>query len=144
MDTAVKTVVTFKSAVFNSSEPKDYFINPSCFGDDVARWLSEQLRNKGYQAAATPCQEDFGWYFTFLVSGIEHCFVIGHRPGDDKSHGVWIGWLERSRSFFASLFKGRQRGIQLAAVQAIHEILSNSPQIQDVHWHSQRESDRGI
>ncbi|MGB9103915.1 MAG: hypothetical protein WCC59_04075 [Terriglobales bacterium] len=143
MDTTVKTVVTFKSSAFNMSEPKEYFINPGSFGDDVARWLTEQLRCKGYQAAEVPGQEDFGWYFTFLVSGIEHCFVIGHRPGDDKSEGVWIGWLERSRGLVASVLRGRKRGIQPAAAWAIHEILSSSPQIQNVRWHFHRDFDSG-
>src|SRR6185503_13266657 len=98
MDATVKTVVTFKSSAFNVSEPKEHFINPCCFGDDVARWLAEQLRDKGCQAGYVPGQEDFGWYFSFLVAGIEYCFVIGHRPGDENGEGVWIGWLERSRA----------------------------------------------
>ena len=143
MDTTVKTVVTFKSSVFNMSEPKEYFINPCCFGDDVARWLAEQLRSKGYQAAEVPGQEDFGWYFRFTKSGIEHCLVIGHRPGDNNEEGLWIGWLERSRGFLASLVGARKRGIQPAAARAIHEILSGSPQIRDVRWHFGRDFDSG-
>jgi hypothetical protein len=39
MDTTIKTVVTFKSSAFNMSEPKKYFVNSSCFGDDLAGWL---------------------------------------------------------------------------------------------------------
>jgi len=117
MDATVKTVVTFKSSAFNVSEPKEHFINPCCFGDDVARWLAEQLRDKGCQAAYVPGQEDFGWYFSFLVAGIEYCFVIGHRPGDENGEGVWIGWLERSRGFVASMFGGRKRGIQPTAAR---------------------------
>jgi hypothetical protein len=90
METTVKTVVIFKSSAFNMSEPREYFINPGCFGDDLAKWLAEQLRGKGHQASEMPSQEDFGWYFTFIISGVEYCFVIGHRPGDG-AEGVWIG-----------------------------------------------------
>src|SRR5437588_675097 len=97
MSATDKTMVTFKSSAFNMSEPRDYFINPCCFGDDVAIWLTKQLRTKGYQASEAPGQEDFGWYFTFRASEIEHCFLIGHRPGDGKNEGEWIGWLERKR-----------------------------------------------
>jgi hypothetical protein len=142
MDT-VRTVVTFKSSAFNFSEPRDYFINPCCFGDDVAGWLAEQLRRKGYPANDGPCQEDFGWYFTFRVSDISYCFVIGHRPGDENTEGEWIGWLERSRGFMASIFGGRNRDIQPAAAQVIHEILSNSPQIRDSRWHFRHDFRRG-
>ena len=118
-------------------------MNPCCFGDDVAKWLIELLRGKGYQTAETPVQEDFGWFFTFAVSDIEHCFVIGHRPGDCKTEDSWIGWLERSRGFVASALGGRKRDIQPDAVHAIHEILSNSPQIRNVRWHLQRDFDSG-
>jgi hypothetical protein len=91
METTVKTVVTLKSSTFNMSEPREYFINPGCFGDDLAKWLAEQLRSKRYQASEVPGQEDFGWYFTFVESGVEHCFVIGLRPGDDDAEDLWIG-----------------------------------------------------
>ena len=138
MDT-VRTVVIFKSAAFNFSEPRDYFINPCCYGDDVARWLAEQLHCKGYQADDVPGQEDFGWYITFRVSDISYCFVIGHRPGDENTEGEWIGWVERSRGFTALIFGGRNRGIQPAAAQVIHEILSNSRKIRDIHWHLLRD-----
>jgi hypothetical protein len=143
METTVKTVVTFKSSAFNVSEPREYFINPGCFGDDLAKWLAEQLRSKGHQASEAPGQEDFGWYFTFMESGVEYCFVVGHRPGDDESEDVWIGWLERSRGFVASVLGGRERDIQPGAAWAIHEILSSSPRIQNVRWHLRRDFDGG-
>lgn len=131
----VKTVVTFRSSVFNMSEPKEYFINPCCFGDDLARWLAGQLRGKGHQADEEPGQEDFGWYFDFSVSGVKHCFVLGYRPGDENEEGSWIGWLERRRGLVAFLLGAHKRGIQPAAVRAIHEILAGSPHIWDVRWH---------
>jgi hypothetical protein len=143
MDTTVKTVVTFRSSLFNMSEPKEYFINPCCFGDDLARWLAGELRGKGYQADEEPGQEDFGWYFDFSVSGVKHCFVIGYRPGDDTEEGVWIGFLERRRGMIAFLLGTHKRGIQPAAVRAVHEILAGSPHIQNVRWYLRRDFDRG-
>jgi hypothetical protein len=142
METTLKTVVTFKSSAFNMSEPREYFINPCCFGDDLATWLAEQLRRKGHQASEKPGQEDFGWYFTFLISGIEYFFVIGHQPGDG-AEGAWIGWLERKRGFVAFVLGGHKRGIHPDAAWAIHEILSSSSQIQNVRWHLRRDFDSG-
>ena len=40
----MRTLVTFRSSAFNTTQPKDYFINPGCFGDDVAKWLMGELR----------------------------------------------------------------------------------------------------
>ncbi|HET6841139.1 MAG TPA: hypothetical protein VFK06_05550 [Candidatus Angelobacter sp.] len=139
----VKTVVTFKSSAFNMSEPKEYFINPCCFGDDLARWLAGQLRGKGHPADEAPGQEDFGWYFDFSVSGVKHCFVISHLPEGDTEEGAWIGFLERRRGLIAFLLGAHKRGIQPAAVRAIHEVLAGSPQIWDIRWHFRHDFDRG-
>jgi hypothetical protein len=125
------------------TEPKDYFINPSCLGDDVANWLLGELRKQGLKAAEKPGQEDFGWYLNFEVRSIGHTFVIGHRPTGKTEAGTWIGWLERSRGFIGSLFGGRKRGIEPSAIEAIQRILSSSALIREVRWHRQRDFDRG-
>jgi hypothetical protein len=143
METENRSVVTFESTAFNMAEPKDYFINPCCFGDDVAKWLIGELQKQGVETDKKPGQEDFGWYLNFRVKGTEHTFVIGHRPNGDSEAGTWIGWLERSRGFIGSLLGGRKRGIQSSAVEAIHGILSSSPLIRDVRWHYQRDFDKG-
>ncbi len=149
MTSEIKTIVTFESSLFNTSEPKEYFINPCCYGEDVAKWLVEQLRAKGYEAGGTLGQEDFGWYFTFRMSGTEYCFVIGHRPKqkdaeeDKEEVGLWIGWLERSCGFVASMLGGRKRGIQAAPSQAIHAILLSSPQVWNIRWHLERDFNSG-
>jgi hypothetical protein len=142
MNSEIRTVVTFEGTAFNMTEPKDYFINPCCFGDDMAKWLIGELRKEGIETDEKPGQEDFGWYLNFEVAGIGHTFVIGHRPTGESEEGTWIGWLERSRGF-SSLLGGRKRGIQLSAVEIIHRVLSASPLIRDVRWHFQRDFDKG-
>src|SRR5215468_11314442 len=131
---SLKTEVHFRSTAFNCSEPKDYFINDCCFGDDIARWLIQQLRAQGVQTADEPGQEDFGWYLTFHVGGTEHCFVIGFQPNNPTTGDRWLGWLERQTGFLGSLFGGRKRGILPEAVQAIDTALRASPDVQCVTW----------
>jgi hypothetical protein len=138
----VKPIVTFNSSAFNTTDPKDYFINPCCFGDDLAIWFSDQLRRKGHRVVGAPGQEDFGWFFNFVVSGVEHCFVIGHRPGDEQDEPTWIGRLERT-GFLTSLLGRRKKNLQAGAALAIHEVLSTSPQIRNVRWHLRSDFDRG-
>jgi hypothetical protein len=111
------------------------------FGDDVAKWLIEQLRRLGYETTDSPGQEDFGWYLNFKVNGAGHCFVVGYRSGGSNEEGVWIGWLERSRSLLPSILWGRKRGISPQAVNAIHSVLKGDPAIQNVHWHLKRDFD---
>jgi hypothetical protein len=141
MRTGIRAVVTFESTAFNTSLPRDYFINPCCFGDDLAIWLIDQLRRRRYEPESKPGQEDFGWYLNFQVSGFNHCLVIGYRPGEDSEKGVWICMLERNRGFIASILGGRNREIHPEAAQIIHEILSKAPQISDVKWHFKDEFD---
>ena len=140
----IRTVVSFTSTAFNKTEHRSYFINKGCFGDDVAKWLIGELRENGVNADREPGQEDFGWYFNFVVGEKAHTFVIGYRPGDEKDEeGTWIGWIERDRGLFGSIFRARKRGIDPLAIWAIHSILSVSPKVQDVRWHCQQDFDKG-
>jgi len=143
MHSETRTVVTFESSAFNMDEPKEYFINLCCFGDDVAKWIIGELRKQGVKTDEKPGQEDFGWYLNFEVAGSGHCFVIGHRPTGENEAGTWIGWLERGRGFIGSVMVGRERGIQPLAAEAIHQVLSSSPLIRDVLWHFQSDFDKG-
>ena len=131
----MKTEVAFRTTAFNCTEPKDYFINDGCFGDDLCRWLIGELRVRGYQTADEPGQEDFGWYFTFHAGGAGHCFVVGFQPNDPAAGDRWLGWLERQAGFLASLFGRRTRGVLPEAVQAIDAVLTAAPDISRVRWH---------
>jgi hypothetical protein len=135
MNSAIRTVVTFESTAFNMTKPKDYFINPCCFGDDLAEWLISELRKQGMRTDEKPGQEDFGWYLNFDTAGVGHTFVIGHRPNGETEAGTWIGCLERKRGLIGSILGGRRRGIQASAAQAIHQILTGSSVVREVRWH---------
>jgi hypothetical protein len=133
-----------KARPSNMTEPKDYFINPCCFGEDVAAWLIGELRKRGMGTDEKPGQEDFGWYLNFEAAGIGHTFVIGHRPNGETEAGTWIGWLERKRGLIGSILGWRRHGIQHSAAQAIHQILTGSPVVRDVRWHFKGDFDSGI
>ena len=139
MESEIRTVVTFESTAFNMATPRDYFINPCCFGDDVAVWLIRELRKQGMGTDEKPGQEDFGWYLNFEAAGVGHTFVIGHRPNGETEAGTWIGWLERRRGLIGSVLGGRKRGIHASAAQAIHHILTGSSVVRDVRWHFRRD-----
>jgi hypothetical protein len=63
-----RTVVTFQSRSFNTAEPRDYFINPCCFGDHAGRWLIQRLQSNGIETGPDAGQQDFGWYFNFKLA----------------------------------------------------------------------------
>jgi hypothetical protein len=130
----MKTGVFFHSTAFNCTEPRDYFINECCFGDDVARWLIQELKTRGIKTADEPGQEDFGWYFDFEAGGVPHCFVIGFQENDPAAGDRWFGSVERHTGFLSSIFGGRNRGVLPEAVEMIDTALKSSPDIQRITW----------
>ena len=130
----MKTEFSFVSTLFNRTEPKEYFINEICFGDDAAWWLIEKLREQEIPTATRPEQEDFGWYFTFIVDGVEHALVIAFQPSDIPKGDRWVGSIERHVGFFRSVLGGRRRGILPEAITAVDKALKTSPEIQELTW----------
>jgi hypothetical protein len=144
MKSGIRTVVTFESTAFKMTKSKGYFVNPCCFGDDVAEWLIGELRKQGVRTDEKPGQEDFGWYLNFEAAGITHTFVIGHRPRGETETGIWIGWLERKRGLIGSILGQRKRGIQASAAQAIHQTLTASSAVREVRWHFRDDFNDGV
>jgi len=128
----MRTEATFRSSAFNTSDVKPYFINPGCFGDDLAKWIMARLRSSGVRTADEPRQEDFGWYFEFEVPAGTHCCVLGYQA--DHPEGLWLLWLERRRGFLGSIFGMRKRGIDPAAVKALQDVLGAAPEIRHLQW----------
>jgi len=126
----VRTLVTFRSKKFNTSTSKPTYINPSCFGDDLAAWLVRELSSIGVSADSKIGQEDFGWYLGFQRGSRKYHFVVGYNPD-----GYWMGWLERRRGLIASLFGARRRGIEPDAASAIHRVLASAEDVLEVRWH---------
>lgn len=131
------TAFAFKSEAFNTTEQRAYFINPECYGDDVARWLSARLRANGYRADEEPGQEDFGWYFSFDVAGVPHDIVVGFRPADEDEAGEWLCWVERETGLIGSLL-GRRKYVSPEAMEAIRTIL-DSPVISGVRFCAEKQ-----
>ncbi len=143
MGKPIRTLVTFASTAFNTTEMKEAFINANCYVDDFSVWFIKELRRRGTKPTDRPVQEESGWYFTFEVDGAAHDFIIGYRPGRRGAQGVWIGWLERKRGLIGSALGGRKFGIRRSAVGIVHDILSGSTRIKDIRWHNRQEFDSG-
>lgn len=123
--------VSFKTKKFNCTEPKDYFINPICFGDDVGKWLIECFRQRRVTFEEDgPDQEDFGWYVNFSVSGKDYTVLIIFSEEERQWHFI----LEYNAGLIASLFGKRRRMVDAAAIDLIDEILKSEPEISEINW----------
>jgi hypothetical protein len=125
----MKTEASFTSIAFNNTEPRPYFINEECYGDDLAKWMIARLRSLGVRTDDEPGLEDFGWYFDFWVAAGRHCCVLGA-----EHEGEWHLWLERSRGFLGSILGLRRVGIDAAAVHAVENVLSSAPEVTNFRW----------
>jgi len=57
--------ILFRTGRFNLSKVGEHFINPCCFGEDLAAWLRVKLVEKGVEARQ-PYQED--WLIDFQLA----------------------------------------------------------------------------
>ncbi len=160
MSEARRNLITFQSKEFNSTVPQEHFINDCCYGDDICKWLIEELTKKGVDCDKEPGQEDFGWYFNFSVNKVVYCLVCAFRLGEgedqeqdqekkeeaassEAENGDWIIWIERSAGFMASLFGARNKGLDEAVPKLIHSTLSANPAITNIKWHRKKDFDAG-
>lgn len=122
----MRNTVRFQSPSFNSTESLPHFINPYCFGDDVAAWLKEKLQETGYQVEG-PDQEDWGWYLVCRGSDGSYYLDIGH-TGDE-----WQVILERRRSFREWML-GKPKIPSRELLVALHGILAAGPDTTVTEW----------
>ena len=57
--------ITIETDLFEHRNVRPHFINPCCFGEDVALWLKRELSpviKDGFSFSET-IQEDYGWGF---------------------------------------------------------------------------------
>ncbi len=117
----MRNAVRFKSAKFNTTEAKDYFINDACFGDDLSNWLAGELKNAGLKTVE-PWQEDWGWQFE-----AENCLISAGFDGDE-----WRIYVEPILGFFQKL-SGKIVDIS-AVTKNLHRILKNESEINSIKW----------
>lgn len=127
----MRNAVRFRSARFNTTEIKDYFINEICFGDDLANFLNENLKKRGLKIIE-PWQEDWGWQFE-----ADHCLISVAFDGD-----IWQIYVEPILSVFQKL-TGKATDIS-GVTKNLHQILENAPQIYEIQWFQSNKSGEEI
>lgn len=89
----MKVLGTVESDRFEHRVVQPHFINPCCFGEDLANWLSEQLRRLSKQGFEInePLQEDYGWGF-WLRKGRSRFWLALSYVGDGPTEtpAQWV------------------------------------------------------
>jgi len=123
--------VSFRTKKFNTTEPKEYFLNPICYGDDVGKWLLSEFRTRNIlHEEDGPDQEDFGWYVNFSLNKRNYTILIIYSEEEQR----WILVLEHNAGMLGSLFGKRNQLVDSNSINLIDEILRAAPEINDVQW----------
>jgi hypothetical protein len=121
----------FETSQFNVLSPKEYFINPCCFGEDAATWLQEKLIEKGFEADV-PGQEDWGWYLQ--VGHGENSYFLGfggylQENATAENTGEWRIMIEKHRSVWDRLCNKNKMHEDEPILAVVEDILRAEPDI---------------
>jgi hypothetical protein len=126
--------ILFRTSRFNLSKVGEHFINPCCFGEDLAVWLCLRLLEKGVEVRQ-PYQEDWGWEVPAMHGGESYYLCMSgnsDESGANQDEGEWRISVEKKRTVAQRLSgKGRIAATDEMA-QFVEAILRADPAIRQV------------
>jgi hypothetical protein len=126
--------ILFHTGRFNLSQVGEHFINPCCFGEDLAMWLRAELIANGVESSS-PGQEDWGWY---LKVRLQDSYLIGvsgnaEQEAANKNYGEWRIIIQKHRLIWQKLTGKGLISADDRALQTIEGILRAEPDFQNIH-----------
>lgn len=121
--------ILFDTNRFNLSEVKEHFINPGCFGEDLAAWLRAKLIERGVPTIE-PGQEDWGWYIESQVRGSSYFIGIGgdaEETPNETNQGEWRIMIQKHRTMWEKITGRNQTSPDDSIFGVIEEILRREP-----------------
>ena len=124
----------FDTRRFNLSEAKSHFINPSCFGEDLAAWLRSKLIERGIPTIE-PGQEDWGWYIESTIGDSTYFIGIGgnvDEATDDTNEGEWRITIEKHRRVLDKITGRNKARPDEPIYRIVEDILRADPDFRNV------------
>jgi hypothetical protein len=128
--------VSFTTDLFENKVPKAHFINPRCFGEDLANWLLTRLDRERY-SLDNPIQEDYGWGFWARVGGEPYWTAIGvmdESIGEDVAEWQITIAYDPGLNIFKRLFARPDEENLLKLSKAIDAALRSEKSIRNIEW----------
>ena len=128
--------ILFDSHRFNLSEVKEHFINPSCFGEDLAEWLRSKLLEQGIPTIK-PDQEDWGWYIESTLGGNAYFIGIGGNGDElsaDPNQGEWRISIEKHRPLWDRLRGKNEMSRNEPIIAVIRAIVDRGADFENVRF----------
>jgi hypothetical protein len=128
--------ILFDTDRFNLSVTKEHFINPCCFGEDLAAWLRSKLVENSIPPL-DPGQEDRGWYIESTLGDASYFIGVGGAANESAANpneGEWRIMVEKHRSIWDKL-KGKNKTSRSDPIFAIiREILKRESDFKNVRY----------
>lgn len=131
--------ILFESSRFNLSAVQPHFINPCCFGEDLAQWLADKLPKHGIKTTRTPYQEDWGWEFWAGDTESSYYIGIGGNSAEDSAdpnRGAWRVMITKRRSILEKLTGKNKLEQREPIIRTIWTILEAEPEFSNIHFES--------
>jgi hypothetical protein len=123
--------ILFETSCFNLSKVAEHFINPCCFGEDLASWLRTKLADKHIEAAQ-PYQKDWGWELPVTHRSDVYYLCMSGNPdeaGTNKDDGEWRIIVQKRQSIWQRLTGKGKITADDPLVRLIERILSGEPAV---------------
>lgn len=128
--------ILFDTDCFNLSEIKKHFINPCCFGEDLAVWLRLKLLDKN-TSTIEPGQEDWGWYIESKLGDASYFIGVGgiaDESVESPNAGEWRIMIEKHRSMWEKL-TGKNKILRNDPIfMIVQKILELEPDFKNVRY----------
>ena len=112
----------------------EHFINPCCFGEDLAAWLRIKLVDKNIEVFE-PYQEDWGWELPAKHGSDSYYLCMsGNSDGSstNEDEGEWRIIVEKRRSIWQRLRGDGKIAADDRMARIIEEFLSGEPAVRGV------------
>ena len=117
--------ITFETDRFNLSSEKDNFINPCCFGEDVANWLKPLLKSENVSITDI-YQEDWGWEISCSFNNQQYYIGVGGlSETEDSDQGEWRVMFSKKRSILETLFGKNKLSSNEPVITLIQNIIGS-------------------
>jgi hypothetical protein len=125
----------FKTNRFNLSKVGEHFINPCCFGEDLAAWLRIKLLGRRVDVGQA-YQEDWGWELPAACGNDSYYLCMSGNSDElstDQNEGEWRIIIEKRRTIGQRLSGAGKITANDEMVKTIEQILTGEPTVREVH-----------
>jgi hypothetical protein len=126
--------ILFKTNRFNLSKVGEHFINPCCFGEDLAAWLRGKLSERRVEVGQA-YQEDWGWELPAACGNDSYYLCMSGNSDElstDPDEGEWRIIIEKKRTIRQRLSGAGKITANDEMVKTIQQILSGEPTVREV------------